>query len=257
MRLTYNFDTWDGATITSSSEAATDLGDDNVVDYQPSKIWRTNSAQAEWIKFDLGAATLLTCLGMFNFNLTETATVTLEAHASDSWGAPSFSEVLAVATDSDSVVYKKLIWFGSETYQWWRITLDDYPANTDNYLQIGRIAAGAYYEPSRNIADNYAFTPNDPSERERVPGAFTPSRSRGRYDTIAVDIPFVDRTQRDKWNTIFRKIGNENPVILSLDPTDQPTVDSWYCQLGTPLSTVARLADYFDVGRLVWEEKVR
>ena len=87
-RILYNMDTWDGATITGSSQANTDLVPGNVVHDHVSKMWRTTGKASENIVFDLGTATKITVFSMFTFNLTASATVTLQANASNSWGRP-------------------------------------------------------------------------------------------------------------------------------------------------------------------------
>ena len=256
VRVTYDFDAWDAATITSSSEADTELADDNVVENQPSKIWRTTGVAAEWVKFDLGSATNLTCFGVFNFNLTAAATVTLEAHASDSFGSPSYSQALTLVTDDDSVVVKRCVLFLDETYRWWRLTIAD-AGNTDGYIDIGRIAAGAYHSFTRNIGDGFYIDVVDGSEREKLPGAFSPARSRDRYHSIDVGFPLFAQAQADRFRTIFSKMGNEKPCILALDPTSRPSLDSFYCTLETSLPLLnASMANY-RIPRLVFEEKVR
>ena len=69
IRFLYDADTWDAATISSSSEAG-DLVDDNAVHDFVAKPWRTTGDSAEWIKFDLGSAQQITCFCLFGFNLT-------------------------------------------------------------------------------------------------------------------------------------------------------------------------------------------
>ena len=105
-RILYNMDTWDAATITGSSQANTDLVPANVVHDHVSKMWRTTGKASENIVFDLGTATNITVFSMFTFNLTASATVTLQANASDSWGSPSYSQALTIATDADGNVLR-------------------------------------------------------------------------------------------------------------------------------------------------------
>ena len=255
IRILYDFDTWDAATITSSSEASSDLADDNVIHDFVGKVWRTTGDTAEWIKFDMGAQTSLTCIGLFNFNLTSAATVTLEGNASDSWGAPSYSQALTIVTDSDSNVFKRLVYFPSGfNYRWARITFAD-AANSDGYIQIGRIAAGAYYEPPRTISEQYKLAMYDPSEGDVVPGRQTTFRTRNRYRRASVEFSYINQTQADKMYTMFDKVGNSSPLVLVLDPTSRPSKDSMYCYMATPLDLVNLLVSQFGVHQLVFEEK--
>ena len=140
-RFLYTFKN-DLATITSSSESGT-LIDDNVVNVFVAKKWRTTGDAAEWIKFDLGSAKKITQVAIFGHNLTDASVITLEAHASDTWVAPTYSKVL---TWGEFCITEYI----DQTFQWWRITFAD-ASNPDTYIEIGRICMGEYVEPTVNV----------------------------------------------------------------------------------------------------------
>ena len=248
VRILYDSDTWDAATITSSSEES-DLVDGNVVDDFVGKVWRTTADSAEWIKFDLGAAAKLTCFSLFGFNLTAAATVTLEANATDSWATPSYSQALTIATDSDAVVLERVVLFLDQTYRWWRLTIAD-AANTDTYVQIGRIKAGEYYEPARTVTDGVGERISDPSQGDSPAGTHTHYRERKAYREIAIQFRFALRVQADKMYAIFRKVGIRTPIVFALDPTNKPSADSMYCHMTGPLPRVKSLVQYYQLGPL-------
>ena len=56
VRLLYNMDDWDGASVTESSQASTDLQAENVLHDHIAKLWRTTRKASEWIRFELGSA---------------------------------------------------------------------------------------------------------------------------------------------------------------------------------------------------------
>jgi len=253
-RILYNLDTWDAATVTGSSQANTDLVPANVLHDHVSKLWRTTGKASENIVFDLGTATNITVFSMFTFNLTASATVTLQANSANSWGSPAYSQALTIATDADGNVLQRLVFFLNQTYRYWRVTFAD-AGNSKSYLQVGRIAAGTYYEPPRNINQNFTITMFDPSEGDRVAGRQTFFRNRNRYRRAAVRFELQDQTQTDKLNTIMTKVGNSRPVVLSLTPTDRPSKDSMYCYLETPLSLAHQFIGQFSTAQLVFEEK--
>ena len=152
-RFLYTFK-FDGATITSSSEVS-GLVDDNAVDDFVAKKWRTTADTGQWIKFNLGSAKKITMAAIFGHNLTSGATVMLQANATDSWGAPSYSQAM---TWNEKAIVK----FLDETYQWWRITFED-GSNPDEYIEIGRICAGEYVEPDVNVNEEVQKKLIDPS----------------------------------------------------------------------------------------------
>ena len=253
-RILYNMDTWDAATITGSSQANADLVPGNVVHDHVSKMGRTTGKASENIVFDLGSATKITVFSMFTFNLTASATVTLQANASNSWGSPSYSQALTIATNSDGTVLQRIVYFLDQTYRYWRVTLAD-SGNAASYLQIGRIAAGEYYELTRNINQNFNITMYDPSEGDRVPGRQTFFRNRNRYRRATVRYNLQSQTQTDKLSAIMEKTGNSRPLVLALDPTDRPSKDSMYCYLETPLSQAHQFIGNYSTASLVYEEK--
>ena len=253
-RILYNMDTWDGATITGSSQANADLVPGNVVHDHVSKMWRTTGKASENIVFDLGSATKITCFSMFTFNLTASATVTLQANASNSWGSPSYSQALTIATNADGTVLQRIVYFLDQTYRYWRVTFAD-SGNAASYLQIGRIAAGEYYELTRNINQNFNITMYDPSEGDRVPGRQTFFRNRNRYRRATVRYNLQSQTQTDKLSAIMEKTGNSRPLVLALDPTARPSKDSMYCYLETPLSQAHQFIGNYSTASLVYEEK--
>lgn len=261
-RIVYDFDTWDAATITGSSEANSDLADDNVVHPFVSKPWRTTGDTTENIVFDLGSAVAIDCIGVFAHNLTSAGTIRVQANTADSWGSPAQDNGAVAmspsAVDADGNVLGHFISFpsGWGAYRYWRLVFVD-GSNPDGYIQIGRIAGGIYYEFDRNIQQSFAVEIMDPSETDRnVPGRQAYWRSRERFRRATVGFRFQDRTQTEKVEAIYRKIGNSNPCILALDPDNYPSKDSMYCQMITPVQFTHQQIGYYDTGALVFEEKV-
>lgn len=260
IRLTYRFDDFYAATVAASSEAASELGPANVLNPQPARVWRASGDTAEWISFDLGSAKKLTCIGIFNHNFTAGATVTLEADSAATFdsdgGNPAFSLVLEVAVDADAQVLKRIVAYLDQTYRYWRISIAD-AGNSAGYVEVGCVAAGQYWEPEQNIRDPYRYIASDSSGRDRVPGVWTPSITGDRYSSVEVSFGTAKQTQVDKMRAIFNKVGNENPLILSLEPLTRPSIDTMYCMLETPMAFTSVILDYWDVISLVFEEKVR
>lgn len=160
VRFLYDFK-FDDATITSSSEAS-GLPDDNAVDDFVAKKWRTTADTGQWIKFDLGSpAKKITMVAIFGHNLTSGATITLEASSDNDWegeGDPEYSQVMTWNE-------KAIVEFLDETYQWWRITFED-GDNSDTYIEIGRICAGEYIEPTVNVSQDVQKQYIDPSVKQ-------------------------------------------------------------------------------------------
>lgn len=104
-------------------------------------------ANPEWIKVDLGSAKAVTAIVILDHNFTAAATVTLQANATDAWGAPSYSQAITYNADI-------MVMFLSQTYQWWRLTIAD-TANPDGYVAIGEMYLGTYTALTREARANY------------------------------------------------------------------------------------------------------
>lgn len=139
------YDNWHDASATTvtASSAETDFPVANMADDLHLKHWRATGDTAEWVKWDLGSAQTPTVLILKYHNFTAGATVVLEGHASDAWGAPTYQETVTVTTGT--VVF----FVTTSALQWWRLTIAD-AANPDTYVRIGRVFLGTYFTPTYN-----------------------------------------------------------------------------------------------------------
>ena len=226
VRFLYSFKL-DTATITSSSEVST-LPDFNVIHPFVAKKWRTTADTGQWIKFDMGTAHKITMLAMFGHNLSSAAVVKIEANATDSWATPSLSRTMTWNAQA-------MVDFFDETYRWWRITIED-GANTDGYIEIGRICAGEYYEPEINIVETLSKNINDPSTRQESEGRQGYAIEKEPYRTISVQFIGIDRDQQLELEAMFREVKTIYPIVFALDPDNYPEDDTIYCVITTSLS---------------------
>ncbi len=111
-------------------------GPERMIDRNRNTAWRSTGVAQETITIDNGSAVNTTCALLHDHNLTDTATVTLEANATDSWATPSFSESITTITDP-------LYAYIDESYRYFRWVLVD-SANTDGYIQAANIMHTAY-----------------------------------------------------------------------------------------------------------------
>tara|TARA_R110000765_G_scaffold381453_2_gene472706 strand:+ start:871 stop:1650 length:780 start_codon:yes stop_codon:yes gene_type:complete len=244
------------AVITSSSDGTVNT-DDNAVDNRVGKKWRTDSDTLEWIKWDLVVSRAVDAVALLGHNLTSAATVEYENNATDSWGSPTTSEALAIATNADSVVIPRIIHFPvSATKRWHQFTFDD-ATNPDGYIQVGRIIFGEYFETTRDMSDDFRVEILDPSEGEEKPGEVPVKTEKPRFRRISTSFELIDQTAVDKWSAIFDRIGNNKPCLISWTPSTRATEDSAYVYLKTPLALAHQFIQNYSIMRLVWEEKTR
>jgi hypothetical protein len=191
-------------TATINHRARGGLPDDNACDFVRRYAEPGDRAV---VKFDMGTATKITMLAVFGHNLTSVATVTLQANATDSWGAPSFSMALTWHA-------RCIAGFINQTYRWWRITIED-GSNPAGYVEIGRVCAGEYYEPGVNVNQEIVKKLVDPSYKQESEGRQGYAIEKEPYRTIEVYFSGIDRSQQNELETMFRAVRRTRPVFAS------------------------------------------
>ena len=225
---------FDEATISSSSEEGL-LVDDNVVDQFIAKTWRATGDTDEWIKFTSGAAMAPTMVGIFGHNFSATATVTLQANATDAWGSPSYEQ--AFTWDEGSMI---IFPAGSPSYQWWRIHIAD-ASNPDGYVAIGRVCAGIYVEPSIGVNAQAQKSWQDPSTSDSSYGQQKYSIVRLKYRIFSLTLEDMGRADQDIIIDMYKDNGNIFPVVIALDPNNYPNKDTIYSLIATPIDMALRV----------------
>jgi hypothetical protein len=109
-----------------------------------------------WVKFDFSAGTPrdVRALIAFDGNFIASTIITVEANATDAWGAPSFSVTLALDSAANDFI-KAIAFIDTTTLRYWRIVIND-PGNSDGFTEMGVPYLGDYQEPSNGYAA--AFT---------------------------------------------------------------------------------------------------
>lgn len=196
------------ATVITSNSQETSLPDDNVQTFWKTKVWRATGDTAEWIKFDFGSAQNVWVVAIVGHNFSSAATVTLELHATDAFGAPTVSQVIAYNADIMLYVFTSV-----QNYRWARITIAD-GANTDTYIECGRIFLGAYLSPERNFTNNWQKATVDPSLVNKSSDSAVVIDSKTPF--LQFSLPFVT-TLIDNVETVRKDRGTTGDLFVLLD----------------------------------------
>jgi hypothetical protein len=156
--------------------------------------------------------------------------VKLQAYSDDVWTVPPAYESAALTWNAQCLVL-----FLDQTYKWWRITIED-GSNPDEYIEIGRICAGKYYEPGVNIFQELEKRLVDPSVRQESEGRQGYAVEKDIYRVFGINFEGIDRTQQGELETMFRAVKTIRPIVFALDPDEYPEEDTVYCVITTPLS---------------------
>lgn len=213
MAIRYHYDNlidYSGVAISESSEVST-LPSSNVANDLRTKVWRTGTSTAdEWIVFDLGSAKAVTSIIVLDHTLTSSdSAITLEAHTSDSWGSPAYSNSLTWASGT---IYEA---FASQTYRYWRLKFTKASAGVSR--DIGRIFLGPYVSATREVdRGGYTETTVNRSTTRRTLGGQTYSLARDSYRSLSLAWNLVTDAQRTEFATLQTAVGSTVPWFIYL-----------------------------------------
>lgn len=210
MRIIYN-NLVDSVDVLSESSENSAYPSSNVQDTRLVKVWRTvgGDLSSQSIVFDAGATNTFTvdCAAILNHNFTNAATLKFEMHTADSWGTPDLSETL---TWRSGVILK---FFTSTTKRFMRFFFTD-AANTDNYLEIGRLFASVCLQITPSSLSDFTIS-NVRTDR------VSDSISNQMYSDIGVgfrtfnySFPKTEYTMISSLRTAWDTVGMYKPFIF-------------------------------------------
>jgi hypothetical protein len=206
--------TYDDYDLTVTSENAS-YPVVNTQNIHTSRVWRTNSGDlsAQTIVLDAGAGNTFTvdCVALLAHNFTNAATLKFQMNATDAWGGPSIDETL---TWRSGIILK---FFTAGTYRFVRFSFTD-AANTDNYLEVGRIFMSEYLQISPSSRNNFKIT-NVRTDNTKFAISGEPYSDVGfQYRIFEYDFPPSGFTMISSLRTVWATVGKHKPfVFLNFD----------------------------------------
>ena len=189
--------------------ASATFGPGKLIDHQRNTLHRTGATFS--IVFDLGAPLNVTAFALLGHNLTGVGTLTLQGHASNAWGAPTYSQ--AVTVQDPAYLYL------NETFRYWRIVPVD---ATLSYFQAGQLFLGTYTQLTRVnaswgstrghgyiIQDNTSYT------------GLTQRKAYAKKQTLDLDFPLISTADMSTLVTMQDSLidvdtGIVNPLFVHL-----------------------------------------
>lgn len=215
MRL-YGNNILTNATITASSENQSRPAS-NLVSRNKNPYYESMSDSVN-IVFDCGSAQSFNYIILQNKDVTNSATITIQANATDVWTSPSVSQVLT--WDSDIISY---FWSSNQSYQYIRLVISD-SGNTEielyeMYMGL-KLAMPSFIRPSHNQPTQF----NDTKFRNRTGQTFGFKGVRTKAFR-SLDLFNVTKAEKDGIDAYFDAHGSIIPFYLDLyedDTTEYP-----------------------------------
>jgi len=233
VRFMYN-NLWDSGTLTASSEDS-DFPASNTQHHWHLLHWRSTGDEDEWLKVNLGSAQDIKVFVIKYHNFSAGATLKIQANSSDSWTTPPVDETLSITSD---IIVK--FWSSAQSYQWWRIYIDD-TGNSDGYLKIGRVFLGNHVELSRVYSYGYEYQYIDPSDVVFSANGQIASNQKERYKRFSYTFRGLTSTDKSNLETIFDSVGLSIPYFFCED-SSSPSSSTFYV-LNSAAWVVANIPD--------------
>ena len=247
----------DDATVTVSSETA-GLEGINIQDELARKVYRTTGKDNERITLQAsGGPTGVNVVHLTNFSVTKDAVILWQGNSTSNFASgPALSATLIMATDAVGNPIRKIThYFDSvETHEFWRLYWED-SGNASTNIELGRVLAGRYGEPTHNMRDGFTMRTLDPSRFSATKGRQGYANVRRQYSQITYAVSSMLETQQDELLGLYAKVGRYAPLLISLDPETRPHHNSFYCQFQTDLGRQHRFGREMDLHEITFEEK--
>lgn len=175
----------------------------------------------EGIVIDLQSAEEIDTLALVfdpraGIKLSNGATVTLQASASNAWTTPLYSQSLTVDNTWSIVT---LYLSTAQEYRYWRIKIVD-PENANLYVELGTVMLGKARDIGRCPDNGFEVKYLEQSKIERnaygneYVDVYPVKRS------LAFNFNILDYTVKKSIEESFALVGNREPIFVMLDPTE-------------------------------------
>jgi len=241
----------DSATIAATSEAYTIA---NVQDEQPSKKWRSADLSDQTIDIDFGQSELMSCIVLYNHNLTADATIQITLSENADYSTPLYNVIidgllpefglgeyylgmdgLGGYVSTDGTKYA-IDWFNLTVARYARLIISD-PTNADGYMEFGRLKAGPYIEPAISVSPGAGMTVVDESALSRSRSGALRSENKPVHRDINFTWNFLTDFERTLLINALNDVGKRSDMFISIYPEESTTRE-------IENSVIGRMVDY-------------
>lgn len=224
----------DSATLSGSPALAATLPVTNLQDAARAKVARSTSLATQMIYGNFAGLKNISAMALVRHNFTAAATLRLKLYSElDQAGTLVYdSGVLALGDVSG---WGESVWgvdpWGAELFLDWPVKWKDLfftavqaqsfslqwddPANTDTFMQAGRLFLGAAFEPSTNMSWGFKWGWKERTTQERTEGGSLRSDAGEPYRTVRLNLEFIPDGEREQLGDALRYIGLRRDFFFS------------------------------------------
>ncbi len=241
----------------ASSSAASGLPFSNLKNVLVRKVTRSTGKANEWWRFRAsGGATGIQYVSIFNHNFSKNAVVLWQGNTTSNFASPALNTTLGVVTNARGEVVPQITKFYTsvQSYAHWRLYVRD-SGNASSTLEVGRVMAGRYTQPSQNIRDGFTVRVIDPSRRRVTAGRQGYTNIRTPYVELEFGHTDLSEAQMDVMRGIYDEVGTHTAFMFSLSPDSRPSHESYYMQFDSELNQQHRTIRQFGLNSIRLEQK--
>ena len=206
----FNLVEQDSTVITGGSENSL-FPANNLKDPRSTKVYRSTTA-SDNIVFDfvtIEEVDSILIRGHLFDGLGFNGSLTIEANATDSWGAPAFSTTLTPNSDFN---FGYLSLSTAQSYRYWRVS-----GTASATFELADIFIGKRFESSRSISRSFTYDNRDLStfQRNRYGQKFVDEIADQK--TISGNINLVDKSNIDDFIAFIDFVGKKKTFWMILD----------------------------------------
>lgn len=231
MRLLFNNQIDNPATVLTASSAAGTYPVGKLKDSLRKRRWRAMGSVEESVIVRLPPSLTISCFAITGHNLSDTATIEIQRSAngvtyvgvitiritpteSGGFGEGGFGEggfggvnASVVLPGNTQAAFFTAV--SSTTYPYWKIIIRDVD-NIDNFVEVGRVYLGDYWEPPKQIVPNWKIDIIDESEITQLLSNQKINNEKDIYSQVSFQLPHLNPTNA---------LGFFLPIIKTYDAT--------------------------------------
>jgi hypothetical protein len=186
--------------------------------------WRSTTVAGDhWIACDFGIDKVVSAVSLVDLHLGDlVGTVKVQSSTDGvSWSDVTGGTLVQGATRTGV----QTVWFDGITTRYLRVYFDH--SSGSDYMQIGVVVAGEYFEPSYNIdTDSFQITREDLSSlTQGRSGAISKSRY-GQFESFPMTFSNMPSGDTEDFRLMFQVMGIGSPFVLTVD--DEDSLYTWY-----------------------------
>jgi hypothetical protein len=188
--------------------------------------WKTSTATTQSMIIDYGtSASAVLTAAVMGHNIATTATVTIQANASDSWGSPSLSTAMTVLDDNRNIV---TFFASAQNYRYWRFLFTGQAS-----LEIGRLWLSTYLQVDPSSTNEFTVLYRRSDNVDHGRGRQKYATAGIGWKSINLSFPKTRNTALNNIISFYDTVGRHSSFIFCNfdDIRTYPIVDPLYCSI--------------------------